>query len=452
MEEIDLKEIVENINYLADAKDWVMIRNMIVDLHPADLAEILHYLDDEHRNYIFELLDVEVASDVISEMDDVSRDDILEELPEDRISEIVDEMDSDDAADLVSELPDDIAQKVLDSIDKEDSDEVKELLRHEEDTAGGIMAKEFVAVNLHETVDQAIEVLRSKAEEVEDIYYLYVVDENKKLVGVIRLKDLILAKGTTAISEIMDRDVVSVTTDMDQEEVANIARHYDLVAIPVVDRVGQLLGRITFDDVADVMEEEASEDIQRMAGITEEEEFRETSILRISRVRLPWLLVGFFGQLLCAYVLHRFEASISEIIATAFFIPIIMAMGGNAGIQSSTIMVRGMATGEIGLYDIRKRLFREIGVSILNGLICGILLFVVVSLWLKQPKFGLLLSSVLIFVILNASFVGAFIPVVLKKVKVDPAIATGPFITTSNDVIGLIIYLGLITVFIPYLK
>jgi len=452
MEEIDLKEIVENINYLADAQKWVMIRNMIVDLHPADLAEILYHLDDDHRNYIFDLLDADVASDVISEMDDVSREDILEELHEDRISEIVDEMDSDDAADLVSELPDELAQKVLDSIDKEDSDEVKELLRHEEDTAGGIMAKEFVAVNLHETVDQAIEVLRSKAEEVEDIYYLYIVDENHKLVGVARLKDLILAKGTTTISEIMDRDVVSVTTDTDQEEVANLARKYDLVSIPVIDNTGRLLGRITFDDVADVMEEEASEDIQRMAGITDEEEFREKSVFRISQVRLPWLLVGFTGELVSAYILHHFEASLDKIIAAAFFIPIIMAMGGNAGIQSSTIMVRGMATGEIGLYDIKRRLFREIFVSLLNGFLCGLLLFLVVTFWLKLPKFGLILASVLMLVILNASFVGSFVPVILRKIKIDPAIATGPFITTSNDVLGLLIYLGLITVFIPYLK
>jgi len=452
MEDIDLKEIVENITYLANARDSAMIRNMIVDLHPADLAEILYHLDDEHRTYIFALLDAEIASEVISEMDVVSREDILEELHEDRITEIVNEMDSDDAADLVSELPDDLAQKVLESIDKEDSEEVKELLSHEEDTAGGIMAKEFVAVNLHETVDQAIEKIRDKAEEVEDIYYLYVVDHLDKLVGIARLKDLILAKGDTRISEIMDEDVVSVTTDVDQEEVANIARRYDMVSIPVVDKMGRLTGRITFDDVADVMEEEASEDIQRMAGITEEEEFRETSIFRISRVRMPWLLVGFMGQLVCAYILYYFEASINQIIATAFFIPIIMAMGGNAGIQSSTIMVRGMATGEIGLFDIRRRLFREIGVSILNGLICGILLFIVVSLWLKQPRFGLLLSSVLVFVILNASFIGALIPVVLKRVKIDPAIATGPFITTSNDVLGLLIYLGLITVFMPYLK
>ncbi|UCE06190.1 MAG: magnesium transporter [bacterium] len=452
MEEVDIKEIVENISYLAQAKDEAMVRNMIVDLHPADLAEIIHHLSEEDSNYIFGLLDAEVASNVISQMDDISRDQIIDDLDEDRLSEIVDEMDSDDATDLVSDLPDDMAQKILERIDKEDSEEVIELLTHEEDTAGGIMAKEFVAVNLNSTVDQAIQEIRAKAEEVVDVYYVYVIDDNNTLVGIVSLKNLILARSNTKISEVMNRDVVSVDTAMDQEEVANLAKRYDLVAIPVVDDQGCLVGRITFDDVVDVMEEEASEDIQRMAGITNEEEFRETSILRISQVRLPWLLVGFVGQLVCAFVLHYFEASINQIIATAFFIPIIMAMGGNAGIQSSTIMVRGMATGEIGLFDIRKRLFREIFVSILNGIICGVLLFVVVTFWLKQPRFGLLLASVLVFVILNASFIGAFIPVILKKVNIDPAIATGPFITTSNDVIGLIIYLGLITTFIPYLK
>ncbi len=452
MEENDLKEIVENINFLADARNDALVSNMIIDLHPADLAEILYHLDDEHRSYIFDLLDAETASEVISEMDGVSREDLLEELDHDRITEIVDEMDSDDATDLVSELPDDVAQKVLESIDKEDSEEVKELLSHEEDTAGGIMAKELVAVYPHSTVDEAIQRIRAKAEEVEDIYYLYVVDQFDKLIGIAPLKDLILAKGDTKISQIMDRDVVSVTTDVDQEEVANIARRYDLVSIPVVDKMGRLIGRITFDDVADVMQEEASEDIQRMAGITDEEEFREKSVFRISQVRLPWLLVGFTGELVSAYILHHFEASLDEIIAAAFFIPIIMAMGGNAGIQSSTIMVRGMATGEIRLYDIRRRLLREIFVSLLNGLLCGLLLFLVVTFWLKLPRFGMILASVLMLVILNASLVGSFVPVMLKKIKIDPAIATGPFITTSNDVLGLLIYLGLISVFIPYLK
>ena len=452
MEEFDIKEIVENVSYLAGVKDDAMIRNLVIGVHPADLAEIIHHLNEEDSNYIFSLLDAETASDVISEMDDVSRDEIIDDLDEVRLSEIVDEMDSDDATDLVSDLPDEIAQKVLQRIDKADSDEVKELLSHEEDTAGGLMAKEFVAVNLNNTIDQAIEKIRAKADEVEDIYYVYVVDDNNNLVGIVSLKDLILARSNPKISEIMDQDVVSVDTSMDQEEVANLAKRYDLVAIPVVDEQGQLVGRITFDDVADVMEEEASEDMQRMAGIADEEEFREKSIFRISQVRMPWLLIGFSGELVSAYILNSFEASLHQIIAAAFFIPIIMAMGGNAGIQSSTIMVRGMATGEISLYEIRKRLLREVFVSLLNGLMCGLLLFVVVTFWLKQPRFGLILATVLLIVIINASFVGSFVPVVLKKIKIDPAIATGPFITTSNDVLGLLIYLGLITVFIPYLK
>ncbi|MDZ7331425.1 MAG: magnesium transporter [candidate division KSB1 bacterium] len=451
MEQNDLREIVENLAYLADASDSAMIRNIMVGLHPADIAEILYHLDDEHRNYIFNLLDAETASEVINEMDQVSREDLLEELPEDRISEIVDEMESDDATDLVSELPDEMAQKVLDRIDREDSEEVKELLRHEDDTAGGIMAKELIAVHPHHTVDEVIQIIRDKADEVSDLYFVYVVDQFDRLLGVVHLKDLLLAKGDQKIAQIMDRDIISVSTEMDQEHVANIARRYDLVSIPVVDKLGRLTGRITFDDVADVMEEEASEDIQRMAGITTEEEFRETSIVRISQVRLPWLLIGFVGELGSAYVLHHFEASLNQILVAAFFIPIIMAMGGNAGIQSSTIMVRGMATGEIGLYDVKRRLFREFLVSLLNGSLCGLLLFTVVSFWLKMPKFGIILASVLLLVILNASFVGAIVPVILKKINIDPAIATGPFITTSNDVLGLLIYLGTITIFISYL-
>ena len=452
MEEKDIKEIIENISYLAEVEDVPMIKNFFIGMHPADQAEILHHLDEEVSNHLFSLLDAETASDVISEMDDISRDQILDELDEERISEIVDEMDSDDATDLVSDLPEAMAKKVLESIDKEDSDEVIELLSHEEDTAGGIMAKEFVSVNQNCSVEQVIQEIRSKSDEVEDIYYVYVIDDRNVLVGLLTLKDLILTSSDTKVVEIMSRDVVAVKTTMDQEEVANIAKRYDMVAIPVIDEQGKLVGRITFDDVADVMEDEASEDIQRMAGITDEEEFRETSILRISQVRLPWLLVGFAGQILCAFILSEFEVELQKIIAAAFFIPIIMAMGGNSGIQSSTIMVRGMATGEIGLFDIRKRLYREIFVSLLNGVICGILLFVIITMWFQNPKFGLLLSSVLVLVILNASFIGAFIPVVLKRINIDPAIATGPFITTSNDVIGLLVYLGLITIFLPYLN
>ena len=450
MEEKDIKEIVKDISYLAEVKDRAMIQNIIVDLHPADLADILYHLEDDYRAYIFEMLDVDIASDVMAELDEVSRDDILEELDEDRITEIVDEMPSDEATDLVSDLPSDLAEKVLEHIDVQDSDEVKELLSHEEDTAGGIMAKEFVSVHKDSLIDEAIQEIRRKSEEVEDIYYVYVVDEAEKLVGIISLKDLILSNPKKKVSEIMDEDVISVKTSLDQEEVANMARRYNLVAIPVVDEAGVLLGRITFDDVADVMEDEASEDIQRMAGITTEEEFRETSSFRILRVRLPWLLVGFMGQLVSALILKQFEASLNQIIAAAFFIPIIMAMGGNSGIQSSTIMVRGMATGEISIYHVGKRIMRELTVSLFNGIICGVLILITTTYWLKNLNFGIVLAIAMLSIIVYASITGALVPIILKKFGIDPAIATGPFITTSNDVVGLLIYFGLITMFLPY--
>lgn len=451
MEFKDLKEIVDNISFLADEKDESMIRNIIVDLHPADIADIISHLDDDHRKYIFDMLSAEIASDVMAEMDEVSRIELIQELDESRISEIVDEMDSDDATDLVSELPDELAEKVLNKIDLQDSVEVKELLGHEEDTAGGIMAKEFVAVNKNSTVNEAIQKIRQKSDEVDYIYYVFVVDDNEKLVGIVSLKDMILAQPTTYISTIMDQDVISVNTQLDQEQVANIARKYDLVSIPVVDKQWKLVGRITFDDLADVMEDEASEDIQRMAGIADEEEFRETSTFRILRVRLPWLLVGFMGQLVSAFILKNFEASMNHIIASAFFIPIIMAMGGNAGIQSSTIMVRGMATGEISYLHIGRRITRELSVALLNGLICGVLILVVISIWFGQTNFGLILAVAMLIVIINASMTGALVPILLKKFDVDPAIATGPFITTSNDVIGLLIYFALITIFLPWI-
>ncbi|MBN1153747.1 magnesium transporter [candidate division KSB1 bacterium] len=450
MEQRDIKEVVDNLNFLAEARDEIMIKNILVDLHPADIADLFHHINENSRDYIFNLLNADLASDVMAELDESARDDLIEELDENRLSEIVDEMDSDDATDLLSDLPKDIAKKVLDRIDVKDSQEVKELLRHDEDTAGGIMAKEYIAVHQDSTVDEAIQEVRKKAEEVEDVFNLYVTDEMNNLVGILSLKDLILAKAHRKVSEIMKRDIISVKTSLDQEKVANIAKKYDLVSIPVINEVGKLVGRITFDDLADVMEEEASEDIQIMAGITEEEEIRETSPFRIMRVRLPWLLVGFIGELISAYVLKKFELSLNQIIAAAFFIPIIMAMGGNAGIQASTTMVRGMATGEINMLFFNKRILREFFVSLFTGFILGLLILLTIVLWLNNMNFGLIIALALMVVIVNASLVGVIVPVILKRFNIDPAIATGPFITTSNDVLGLFIYLMLITLFLPY--
>jgi magnesium transporter len=449
MEKADIKNVLEDLEYLASEKNSRMILNILVGNHPADVAELLRHLSDENSEYVFGLLDADTASDVLVELDEVSKERLVSELKEERLSELVDEMDSDDATDFVAELPEEVAEKVLESIDEEDSAEVKELLRHEEDTAGGIMALEFVSVSENQTVDEAIREIRSKADEVSEIYNVWVVDAASVLVGVLPLKKLLLARSSERVKDIMNAEVLSVPTEMDQEEVANFFRKYDLVSVPVIDKLGHLVGRITVDDVVDVMEEEASEDIQKMAGLAEEEEIHETSVFKISFGRLPWLLVAFVGQLIAAVILMKFEASLKSITILIFFIPLMMAMGGNAGIQAATIIVRGMALGELNSGGTLKRLRKEVLVSLFNGLVCGTALFAVVAV-VDRPPFAIILSLAMIVVILNASFFGASIPLVLRTVGVDPALATGPLITTFNDIVGLFIYLGLITYTLPY--
>ncbi len=451
MDEADLKTIADDLDYLAAEKDERMIRNILVGTHPADIADILQSLSDENRKYVFSLLDADTASEVLLELDENFRDKLIPELGHDRLSQLVDEMDSDDATDVVADLPAEVAQKVLASIDKQDSEEVKELLRHEEDTAGGIMALEFVAVREDSTVDEAIKEIRAKAQEVEDLYNVWVVDSADRLVGVLSLKKLLLAQPDEFVRNIMERDVISVRTDVDQEEVANIFRRYDLVSLPVVDALGRLVGRITVDDVVDVMEEEASEDIQKMAGLSEEEEIRETSAVRISFLRLPWLLIAFVGELCSAMVLNHFEASLQQVFIAALFIPLMMAMGGNSGIQAATIVVRGLALGELSPGETMKRLRKEFQVALVTGSVCGFILFGIVSTFFGEVSFGIILGFVMLVVIINASFVGAGVPLVLRRFGVDPAIATGPFITTFNDVIGLFIYLGLVSTALRHL-
>ncbi len=450
MDDLDLKNIIDDIEYLASEKNSRMILNILVGNHPADIAEILGNLSEENEKYVFGLFDADTASDVIVELDDVTREKLVSELQHERISEIVDEMESDDATDLVAELPDEVAEKVLDTIDEEGSEEVKELLQHDEDTAGGIMALEYVAVSEDTTVDEAIKEIRAKAEEVPEVYNVYVFDKDGMLAGFLPLKNLIVAQASQKIKDVLIADVISVPIEMDQEEVANIFRRYNLVSLPVVDELGKLVGRITVDDIVEVIEEEASEDIQKMAGIADEEEIRETSVFKISFGRLPWLLVGFVGQLIAALVLSQFEASLRDIFLAIFFIPMMMAMGGNSGIQAATIVVRGIALGELSPDDTFKRLSREIKVSLFNGAVCGLLLFGIIAVF-DTPTFGFVLALSMLAVIINASILGASIPLILRKVGVDPAIAAGPLITTFNDIIGLAIYLGLVTAALQFL-
>lgn len=450
MNEIDLKETLQDISELIASRSDGFLRNILLGLHAADIAEIMSRLPSEERKYLFKLLGTQKASEVLVEMDSSSREELLKGLEKSQISEVIAEMDSDDAADVVAELPDAIAADVLKTISREDSKEVRELLTHDEETAGGIMAKEFVSVNQNATAEEAIQEIRRKAEEVQEVFNVYVVDDGGRLVGVLSLKKLLLAHPNKKVREIMNKDVISVDTDVDQEEVANLVKKYDLVAVPVVDKSGLLVGRITVDDVVDVLEEEVSEDISKMAGITEEEA-RETPSFKASRLRLPWLLFAFTGELVSAFVMSQFETSLKNILSLIFFVPIIMAMGGNAGNQSAVIVVRGLATGEIDLADTKRRLFKEFRVALFNGFFCASLIFVVVSLWLNNKRFGLIIGLAMIVVIVNATIVGAMIPLLLKKLRVDPAIATSPLISTSNDILGLAIYLGTATIFLKWL-
>jgi magnesium transporter len=439
--QLSKENILKIFEEFLDKGEDLALRNMLVDLHAADIAEALVRLEKEEQQRLFSLLKTHTAAEVVAELDEPLRKDLLEDLSMEQLVQIIGEMDSDDATDVIGELDEEKAQEILALMPWKEFREVKTLLRHDEESAGGIMALEIVAVDQEQTTLEAQEVLRQKADEVDDVYNIYVVDRRGVLKGVVSLKDLVLADTKSKLSDIMDREAVTISADMDQEEVANIFHKYDLVAAPVVDQQGRLVGRITVDDVLDVVEEEASEDITMMAGITDEQ-IQDRSLIKRSSVRLPWLLVALVGEIVSALVLSRFEVTMHAVLFSAFFIPLIMAMGGNTGIQSATIVIRGLAIGDFDLKDTGRQLFREISVAIVNGLVIAIILLLLVSFWQNDFKFGLVLGISLIAVLFIAAFMGTLVPFILKWSGVDPAIATGPFITTTNDVLGLLVYFG----------
>ena len=438
-------ELLEDIEELVRAEARPALMNILLDLHSADIASIINELPRDEGRYLFELLPPEEASEVLLDLHESVREDFFEELTAKRLSEIVEELDSDDAVDIVAEMDEEVAEQVLDKLEPEDSAELRELLSYDEETAGGLMATEFPVVQLAGTVEDAIDAVRQTAEETPDIYEVYVVDEDGVMRGIVDLKNLLLVKPRTPVSDIYNSEVISVRTDVDQEDVANVMRKYDLLTLPVVDQENRPVGIITFDDIADVIHEEAQEDIQRMSGIMDDSD-TSSSVLEIFRGRLPWLLVGFAGEILAAIVLSSFEKQISIVLASAFFIPIIMAMGGNSGIQASSIVVRGLATGELVLSKTFRRIVREFFAALLNGSILSTLLFGIVYFWIGDAYFGITVALSLLVVIINATLVGATVPLILDRMDIDPALATGPFITTTNDALGLFIYLGFLTI------
>jgi magnesium transporter len=444
MAELPIENILPDIENLIEQQETGTLLNIIVDLHPADIETILNQLKPEQRKYLFNLLPAEIASSVIPELDDPVIEDILENISNDRLTSIIHEMDSDDAADLVAELDKDVKERVLKSLKKDVSKDVNKLLGYKDDTAGGIMALEVISVDASATVNETIEKIRQKKDEVVNIYKIWVTNEKGIYLGSVSLSNLVLAKGEAKINTIMDESDLAININLDQEEVAKFFSRYDLVSAPVVDDKGRLVGRITIDDIVDVMEEERSEDIARISGAPDEE-IREDSAFIISKARIPWLLVAFVGELIAAYILSFFELEASQQLIVAAFIPIVMAMGGASGTQASVTVVRGLAMGDIELKDTGRRLFKEFRVSIFSSTFFSILLFTIVYFW-HGVVFAIILGGSMFIVINNATVTGAFVPLIFKRLNIDPALAAAPLVSTSNDIFGILIYLSITTV------
>jgi magnesium transporter len=434
--------LVDDVCELVEAGERGMVLNIAADLHAPDLARLLTHLPFEAAWELFHWLPVEDAGEVLAEIEGPLRADLLEDARPERVTEIIDELDSDDAADVLAELPDDLARQILTGL--EDAADVQTLLGYDEDTAGGIMGTELVAVPESWTVEEATEEVRRNAETVEQIYAVFVVDPQDRLVGMLSLKTLLLSQARSVVSDLMDREYHWVSPDVDQEEVGRIMQHYDLVSLPVVNASGRLLGRITIDDVVDVIREEAEEDIQRMSGIATGNEELDASVFLVSRGRLPWLLLGLVGTIMAGFVVTQFEASLAEAVVLASFMPIMTAMAGNAAIQSSAITVQGLASGRLWTGDAFGRLGKELAVAFVNGVALAFTLAVFVSLigfgGGNSIHLALVVSLSLFIIILLATTNGALVPVLLARMGVDPAVAMGPFVTTSNDILGLTVY------------
>jgi len=448
---IDTSEFLAKLKSALNQGNLEDAVQLLTDLHPADIADLLESLEEEEKRAIFQELNTEVASEVISYLSEFSQEQILSDLSHRRLGQIVDEMDSDDAADLLTGMPEEVVEKVLARIDAEDSEHVRRLLVHGEETAGGIMQAELLSAPQEATVAQAIARVRLLGEDLDYLTNVFVIDSQSKVLGQLSLKRLILANPEDKVSQVMETNFKTIPVDMDQEEVAHIFQKYDLLSAPVVEADGTLVGRITIDDVIDIIEEEVSEDILRMAGTHEDELVYGDKIWKISRLRLPWLITNLFGGLLTGYLLWIFKVALHDAIVLVTFVPVITGMGGNVGIQSSSITVRGLATGDVDLQRLGRTIFKEVRVGLLMALACGFTLGAVAELWHHNPALGFAVGSAMAAAIVVASLMGTLVPIVFKRLGVDPAVASGPFVTTANDITGILIYLSISTLFLKYI-
>ena len=449
--EVD-NQLLSDITELIHSKSDALLKNILTDLHDFDISVIIDNIEEvDDAFYLFSLLSDETASEVIIELRDDRRDEILAHLSGEQITEIVDEMDSDDAADLVSELDeevkDDVLQK-LETVDKEDSEEVRELLKYDENTAGGIMAKEYIAIHMNKTVSEAVVEIQEQAEDVDELYNVWIVDDNNVLVGIISLKSIIMSLSTPAqkISEIMDPDVISVDANVDQEEVAKMFSSYDLISMPVVNSDNKVIGRISIDDVVDVMKEEYEEDVALMVG-SDAEELEKKSPLQVAKIRLPWILITLTVEMIVVFMIKSNEGILEKVILLAAFMPIISAISGNTGLQTASIVVRAMDTGYITFNNWFTSVRRQLETTFIIGLVVGLMVLIIGYLISNENKwaFGLTVGLSM-FVSINVSgLLGTVFPLISKKIGFDPAITSGPFATAFQDVVGISIFLTIAT-------
>jgi magnesium transporter len=433
-------ELIEKVEVLVEEQNDKDLEILLNEYHHADIAEILDDLDLDDAVYVIKLLDSETTSEILMELDEDIREKILRNLSTKEIAEEVEELDTDDAADMIAELPEDRQAEVISQIeDDEHREEIQELLAYDEDTAGGLMAKELVKVYETWTVAGCLRRIRGQAKDVTRVHSVYVVDKHDKLIGRLSLKDLIISKSDTKIADIAKDNVDWVHVDDDVEDVAKIMAKYDLEAIPVVNDNQTLVGRITIDDIIDVIREEADKDYQLAAGISQDVE-ADDSILKLTKARLPWLFIGMFGGLGAASIIEQFNDNMGNFIVLLSFVPLIQATAGNVGVQSSAIVVQGIANGTID-GKILKRLFKEFLLGLVNGVAISLVAILITHFIFGTPYIvSITISIALVAVIVMAAIIGTFIPIFLDKRGIDPAVATGPFITTSNDVFGILIY------------
>jgi magnesium transporter len=413
--------------------------------HGADLSVLFRSLSLAQQQKLFDMItDIEQKGIIFSELEEDTFQDLIEEMPVEAIVEILESMPADDVADIIGRLPEGRSQEILDKMKKAESEEVEDLLRYDDDTAGGIMVPDFIALKEDVTAREAIESLQTEHSDVEMAFYLYVVDEYGKLVGVSSLRQLVVVAPDTSLKEFMSTDVFSVRTDMDQEEVARIVARYDILAVPVVDDSNRLVGVVTVDDVIDILRKEATEDILKMAGVGEE--FVETkSIFKSTRIRLPWLFASCVGGLFAFFIIGKFESSILKYAYLAAFIPVIMGMGGNIGTQSSTIVVRGLATGRLNVRDIWSVVLKELSIGVILGFVYGALIGSVAQLRYSMVALAISVALAVVSSMSVAALVGSLVPMAFARINIDPAVATGPFVTTAIDIISVFFYFKIAT-------